>query len=106
MPTCKITVLKKMINEDLAEQYCLKKTGVCDAFEIGQEFLAKYPQKEPDGFPCSGAWSAISDFVFVFLSGGHFGPSSWKWMKDEHTMIACCPDGVRPVVFKIERVEE
>jgi chromosomal replication initiator protein len=26
-------------------------------------------------------------------------------MKDEKTMVACCTDGVRPVVFKLERIE-
>lgn len=27
------------------------------------------------------------------------------WMKEENTMIACCSDGTRPVIFKIERVD-
>jgi uncharacterized repeat protein (TIGR04076 family) len=106
MPQCKITVLKKMLDEDLAKEYCLNETSVCNAFEVGQEFIAKFPQKEPDDFPCSGAWSNISDFVFVLLSGGNFGPSRWKWMKNDRTMISCCSDGVRPVIFKIEFVEE
>ena len=105
MPQCKITVLKKMFHEDLAKEYFLKETGVCEVFEVGQEFVAKYPEKEPDNFPCSGAWSSISNFVFVLLSGGSFGPSNWKWMKDDRTMISCCADGVRPVIFKIELTE-
>ena len=25
------------------------------------------------------------------------------WMKKENEMIACCSDGTRPVIFKIER---
>ncbi|WRK52505.1 TIGR04076 family protein [Coprobacillaceae bacterium CR2/5/TPMF4] len=28
------------------------------------------------------------------------------WMKEENEMIACCNDGTRPVIFKIERVDE
>ena len=106
MPQCKITVLKKMIDDDLAEAYCPAGTGVCSAFEVGQAFIAKYPQKEPDGFPCSGAWSSMSDFVFVLLSGGSFGPSGWNWMKKDRMMISCCPDGVRPVIFKLELMED
>ena len=106
MPKCKITVLKKLIDEDLAREYCLNETGVCNAFEVGQEFIAEYPQKEPDDFPCAGAWSDISNFVFVLLSGGNFGPSGLKWMKNDRTMITCCSDGVRPVIFKIERIEK
>ena len=28
-----------------------------------------------------------------------------KWTNDERLMTACCNDGTRPVVFKIERVD-
>lgn len=27
------------------------------------------------------------------------------WMNDERIMIACCSDGTRPVIFKIERID-
>jgi uncharacterized repeat protein (TIGR04076 family) len=27
------------------------------------------------------------------------------WMKDEKTFIACCTDGVKPVILKLERIE-
>lgn len=27
------------------------------------------------------------------------------WMNDEKVMIACCSDGTRPVIFKIERMD-
>lgn len=27
------------------------------------------------------------------------------WMNDERVMIACCSDGTRPVIFKIERLD-
>lgn len=27
------------------------------------------------------------------------------WTADERVMIACCNDGTRPVVFKIERID-
>ena len=27
------------------------------------------------------------------------------WMNDEKIMIACCSDGTRPVIFKIERLD-
>ena len=27
------------------------------------------------------------------------------WMNDERVMIACCSDGTRPVIFKIERID-
>lgn len=27
------------------------------------------------------------------------------WMKRENEMIACCSDGMRPIIFKIERID-
>ena len=27
------------------------------------------------------------------------------WTRDDRLMIACCNDGTRPVVFKIERID-
>lgn len=27
------------------------------------------------------------------------------WMNDDKVMIACCNDGTRPVIFKIERFD-
>ena len=30
----------------------------------------------------------------------HYG-----WTNDERMMIACCNDGTRPVIFKIERID-
>ena len=28
-----------------------------------------------------------------------------SWTNDERMMIACCNDGTRPVIFKIERID-
>lgn len=28
-----------------------------------------------------------------------------KWTNDERIIIACCNDGTRPVIFKIERID-
>ena len=28
-----------------------------------------------------------------------------QWTNDERMMIACCNDGTRPVIFKIERID-
>ena len=34
-----------------------------------------------------------------------FSPSFMKgWMERENEMIACCSDGTRPVIFRIERI--
>ena len=50
MSTCKITVLRKMFNEDYAREYCLNpETTVCTAFQEGQTFLLTN-QDKPAGF--------------------------------------------------------
>ncbi|QUI25713.1 TIGR04076 family protein [Vallitalea pronyensis] len=100
MSKCRITVIKRMLNEDLANAYC-KRPEICSVFTDNQTFMVDSPQK-PLGF-CDGAWDCISHYVFAFLHGG--GDFYTGWMKDENTMIACCNDGVRPVVFKLERVD-
>ena len=28
------------------------------------------------------------------------------WTRDQKVMITCCNDGTRPVIFKIERLED
>ena len=103
MSKVKITVLRRMFNDDFAREYCLDpQTGPCTAFQEGQEFLLT-DQNKPAGF-CEEAWSAITRYVFAFLSGGG-DFFQGRWMKDGRTMIACCNDGVRPVVFRLERVD-
>lgn len=104
MAKCKITVLRRMLNEDYAREYCANpETGICTAFQEGQVFVLDN-QDKPAGF-CEEAWSAITRYVFAFVTGGG-DFFSGRWMKDGKTMIACCNDGIRPVVFKLERVDE
>ena len=104
MSKCKITVLRKMLNKDFARQYCLNpETTVCTAFKEGQTFLLAN-QDKPAGF-CEEAWSAITRYAFAFVNGGG-GFFHGNWMTEENTMIACCNDGIRPVVFKLERIDD
>ena len=56
-----------------------------------------------DGKFCSEAWDAISRYVYTALQGGSIMKG---WTNDEKMMIACCSDGTRPVIFKIERIDE
>ena len=45
---------------------------------------------------------AISRYVYSALQGGSI---MRKWTNDDRMMIACCNDGTRPVIFKIERID-
>jgi uncharacterized repeat protein (TIGR04076 family) len=102
---CKITVLKKTIHQELADEYCGTKTGICTKFKEGDAFIADNSTEMPEGF-CSYAWIDLHRLILVLMTGGNFGSYSWNWMKDDNTMIACCTDGIRPVVFKLERIDE
>ncbi len=103
-PTCKITVLKTLYHEDLAEQYRRPdvRQGPCHFFQVGQEFTVNYLTERPQGFGCDWAWDDIHKILMILMTRGNFG----TWMKNENLFITCCTDGVRPVVFKIERITE
>ena len=51
---------------------------------------------------CAEAWDCISRYVYTGLQGGAF---MHKWTNDDRVMIACCNDGTRPVIFKLERID-
>ncbi len=72
----------------------------CTAFEEGQEFITE-DRTRPEGF-CGWAWNDIQKDLSVLDFGGSFWPD---WM-EPGKMITCCTDGVRPVSFKMERIEE
>ena len=103
MAKCKITVLKRMFNAALAEEYRRPDVhfGPCPFCKEGDEFVVEHIGVRPDGFFCDWAWNDIQKVLLAMQLGGDFNP----WMKDEKTFIACCTDGVKPVVFKLERIE-
>ena len=103
MSRCKITVLKKTLHPELAREYCQGEVAPCTNFREGQEFTTNFGK--PSGF-CDWAWNDIHQYVAVLLAGGNFAGDLFNgWMNDDKTMIACCTDGIRPVVFKIEAVD-
>lgn len=89
--TCKITVLKKTIHNDLYKEIRGKEGKLCTLFEEGQEFILTSPYKPPEGF-CQWAWADIRQFILG------------AWFGREDPTVACCTDGFRPVLFKVERI--
>ncbi|MDR2627178.1 MAG: TIGR04076 family protein [Dysgonamonadaceae bacterium] len=107
---CKITVLRCECFTDLQEKYLANpKSGPCHVFKEGQEFILERNNERDDfmrmmdGKFCSEAWDAISRYIYSALQGGAIMDG---WTNDEKMMIACCSDGTRPVIFKIERIDE
>jgi len=101
-PSVKLTVLKTMYNPELAETYRRPDVpkGPCPFFKEGQEFVVEYLAQKPEGFECEWAWDDLHKLILALMLKGNFG----TWMKDENTFIACCTDGIKPVVFKLERL--
>lgn len=102
---CKITVLETKVFEDYQEKYLADpKSGPCTCFKAGDTFLLKRTDfyHLMNGKFCGEAWDAISRYVYTALQGGSI---MHKWTNDERIMIACCNDGTRPVIFKIERID-
>lgn len=100
MSNCKITVVKRTINQDLIDEYIhdsRKNIGLCSAFEDGQEFVIEDFPSKPDGF-CDWAWATIHKDVVAVMFGG-----TYPWLKQPGTAITCCTDGLRPVIFRVER---
>jgi len=94
----KITVLKTLVNQDLIAEYGKDVVAPCDRFHEGQEFVLTSSDK-PEGF-CAWAWADIQRDAMIVRYGGNI-----PWIKHAGTHIVCCTDGLRPVVFKIERVD-
>jgi uncharacterized repeat protein (TIGR04076 family) len=101
MPKCRITVLKRMLNQDLADEYLddTGEFGLCDRFSEGQEFITEHPFVMPEGF-CHGAWADIRAHIVAVAAG-----ANPPWIKQRGTIIAGCTDFFKPVVFKVERIE-
>ena len=104
MKKCKITILKRTINKDLMREYCQSDMDYCPRFKEGDTFIAGIDP--PNNF-CGWAWHDIYRFISVLLSGGNFSSGAFEgWMKKKDEVITCCTDAIRPVIFKIELIEE
>ena len=103
---CRITVLRKTLHKDLQEAYLADpNSGVCPFFQEGQVFELTMDDyfRMMHGKFCAEAWDCISRYVYAALQGGSIMRG---WTKDENVMIANCNDSTRPVIFKIERIDE
>ncbi len=103
MNKVKITVLKTTLQEELAEQYGIEDFGTCPLLKEGEVYYGDY--RKPEGF-CDEAWKAIYQYVFTLSHG--IGDNLFyynDWIKQPGVAIVCCNDGLRPVIFKLERTD-
>jgi uncharacterized repeat protein (TIGR04076 family) len=86
----KITVLKRMVDQDLIDRYRHKTVVPCDRLDDGQVFVVDDWDVPPEGF-CEWAWADLQAKIAL---AGRIGMA-----------VACCTDAFRPVVFEIQRQE-
>lgn len=104
MKKCKITVLKKTFEEELAKEYGVPNLGPCPMLKEGQVFYADYAK--PEGF-CDEAWKAIYQYVFALSHGADRETFYFNdWIRTPGVAICSCNDGLRPVILKIEATDE
>jgi len=101
----KITVLKRVSPEYIFDGKVPtspsgKKYNICTAFKEGEEFIVDTQVRCPEGF-CAYAWKDIYSDLRVLSLGGDHEP----WV-EKPKMISCCTDGIRPVSFILERLDE
>lgn len=103
MHKVRITVLKTTLDEELAEEYGIDGLGRCPMLKEGQVFYADYAK--PEGL-CDEAWKAMYQYVFALshMTGDelfYYG----DWIRKPGIAICSCNDGLRPVIFKLERTD-
>ena len=105
MPNCKITVLKRTLHRDLIEEYAedaYKGMGPCECFQEGEEFTID-PAAVPEEFlsRCAWAWGDIRRDIMTVAYG-----ADMPGLNQPGTIITGCTDWFRPVLFKVERLED
>lgn len=102
----KITVLKKIDPEIIFNGHIPFRPEsdqlykICDAVDEGEEFIVEKDREMPNGF-CASAWKAIGNSLSVIQWGGDYYPNLPRGVA-----FTCCSDGIRPVSFKLERLED
>lgn len=102
MAKTKITVVRRTVQQDLIDAHvgdAAPDFGACDIFKDGQVFMLDDFPTIPEGF-CDWAWADIQRDVIGVAMG-----ADYPWINEPGLLISCCTDGLRPVIFKIERVE-
>ena len=98
----KITIAKTAFYSDLAEDVntdIVNDFGPCTFFKEGQTFILSSIDEIPEHF-CSWAWADIQRDIALIFYGGQPEPP----LKNPCSMYSCCDEGLRPVVFKLERI--
>ncbi len=100
---CRVTVLRRSLDQELVSEFLDPKYSdmkPCEQFAEGQEFIVEQPFDVPDGF-CSWAWADIRHSIMRVACGGEM-----PFLREPGVEIAGCTDWFRPVLFKVERLDD
>ncbi|MHA1968747.1 MAG: TIGR04076 family protein [Candidatus Hodarchaeales archaeon] len=103
---CKITIVKRSINQDLITEYADEKyrdqIKFCEIFKDSQEFILEGDEafSQPPPEFCAWAWADIRKDILTVAYGGDIPGMNQRGM-----VITGCIDWFRPVYFKIERIK-
>jgi len=97
----RITVIKRLDKRAILDEETLRcaPTGdpKCPKFQEGDTFLVEDLGNPSPIFPCQWAYHDIFKEVMHLALGGRF-----FWMNPTDSIVVCCTDGLRPVLFKLE----
>lgn len=96
----RITVVKKALFNDIAMRLSDETIDYCDMFYEGQVFEVDDIDIIPSNF-CSWAWADIQRDVAMI----NFGAQPKPKLAKARSIVSCCTEGLRPVVFNIEYYE-
>jgi uncharacterized repeat protein (TIGR04076 family) len=104
MTKIKITVMRALTYEDVfgddvPEYFPPSIPSPCGKHESGEVFITEGTDC-PEGL-CNWAYSDIQKEIVHIYHGGDN-----HWMEEPGVGYASCTDGMKPVLFRIERVED
>ncbi len=98
----KVTVVKKFSPEDVFGHEMIRENGekiLPCSYKEGQEFIVDHHFDRPKDF-CGQAWQDIYTTLMIYHFGGDYAyPKSGVTYQP-------CGDGMRPVIFKIEKIDD
>ena len=101
MTKLKITVLKKFNPKDVFGRDYINPRGeivpTCYVFDEGEEFIIENLER-PEKF-CGWGWKTVVKDLELLDSGEDV---TWS---ESGVIYSSCTDGIRPVVFKLERID-
>lgn len=93
----RITLLKRFDTREVFKDPPVKAkySGPCPIFKEGQAF--DVDDSMPRGF-YPYTWNVVFPFIVIL----RFNGNCFEWYEEPAVVVGCCPDGLKPVVFKIE----